>query len=173
VSDDILGIAVYKGQLQKPVRFGSIFKWIRWRVGRQVNPKRKQPKQQPFIQSRQQHHRLNIWLACGASIMLYSVLSQIVGEELAFLATLLWTVHPLGVQCVGWISGVPYVLSALLAFAGLGFALNTAALPPQYIILYYIIFALLQALAVNAQFAVGGITIILWLVGQIQRSNQR
>ncbi len=72
-----------------------------------------------YVQSARRHHAINIVLQLFNLLLGYNLLSRLFGSNLAFLSIVLFAVHPCGVQTVGWISGVNYVLSlfgALLTF---------------------------------------------------------
>jgi len=171
VSDDIQGIAIYNGKMQKPLSWGNVFKMFRWMAGRipNRNTNWKRDKQQPYVADSKAHHRLSIWITCGALIGLYSFLAQVVTPSVAWMATILLAVHPLGAQTIAWISGIGYITSLLFTTAALNFALMATAVgwtgDSTTLIASMVAFGFLQWMAVEAQFAVIGVTAILAFLG--------
>ena len=170
VSDDIQGIAPYDGKLQQPISWHNLFKWLRWRVGKYPNPNHrwKEEKQPAFLQSSTAHHRLNLYFASGLLLLLYSFLSRVFDQRLAFLAVLLFTVHPLGCQTIGWISGLGYTSGSLFMLAGLNWVYVSQDLSlmhsPMGVLLTLLIYTFFQWMAVEAWFCtVGAFLLLLWL----------
>ena len=179
VSDDIAGIAQFDGKLQRPISFHNLFKQFRWFFGRKANPDfgkwidekdhKKGKHEREWLACNQAHHRLSIYLLSLCGILLYLVLSLIIGPHLAFLSTVLFLVHPLGAQVIAWISGIGYLL---------GFTISMGAL---YLVQcgylsgwvdgqwgFFLLlggFGLLQVLAVEAIFPSVGTTLILAFLG--------
>lgn len=166
VSDDWLGIAAYDGKLARPVTFSSIFRWLRWQFGRKLNPDYRKKNQPHFVQSNVQNHRLNIWFACGTSVLAYHLLGRLVGDTVAFYAVLLWMVHPLGVQCIGWISGIPYAISPFFIFLSLIWVSFSSAQAHIPLVASYLIFVVLHSIAVQVQFNAWATAIILAFMGR-------
>ena len=121
VSDDIQGMALYDGKLQRPIHLGNLWKKLRYEFGKRPNPNKrwKEEKQPAYYSDFTIHHRFNIWFFCGVTCLLYSFLCRILDPQVAFLAALLFAVHPLGTQTVGWISGINYVTGAFFMLLGL------------------------------------------------------
>ena len=170
VIDDNVGMAPYDGKLQRPVSWGNLFKKFRWLFGRKPNPNKtwQRDKQSPTVSNPRAHHRLSLWLLGGVAGLLYSFLARLWGPGLAFYATLLFVVYPLGAQVTAWISGVNYLMGAfwmLLGFNGLYLAQDAGWLAePLSCLLVLIGYGLVQWLAVEAQFAMAGACVILaWL----------
>lgn len=175
VSDDISppgGILLYDGKWQIPLSWHNVFKKFRWHAAIKPNPNKrwKENKQPAFLPNPVAHHRLNLWVFCGIGILLYLFLKQLLPESIAFLAICLWIVHPLGVQTVGWISGIGYVFSVFFMLIGLNLVLLAPQLGWTTTILgtlgTFLLFAFCQWMAVEAQFATVGATLILALLGQ-------
>ncbi len=172
VSDDTLGMAVYDGKLQQPLSWHNVFKKLRYQIGVKPNPNKrwKEDKQPAFVHDFRAHHRLNLWVFSGVSILLYLFLRHFFSDQLAFSATLLWVVHPLGVQTVGWISGVGYVVATFFMLLGL----NLVLLAPQLhwtattlgMLGMFLLFGFCQWMAVEAMFQTVGTTLLLLLLGQ-------
>lgn len=192
VSDDWDGIAHYDGKLKRTqvpkaatpgasviAKGASLWSdtltWIRWQIGKTTNPQHGKPTDpkdplsprinQPYIASSRAHHRINIWLLCGAALLLYNFLTYITTPDIAYYATVLWIIHPVGAQCVGWISGIGYCMASFFMFAGLGYAglLHDVPMSWQWgpILLGY---ALLQGLAVRSQFtSLAAAVVLSWL----------
>jgi len=64
-----------------------------------------------WVQDARKHHLLNVLVQWANLLLGYNFLRMIFGEEIALLSVLLFSVHPCGVQTVGWISGVNYLFS--------------------------------------------------------------
>lgn len=149
--------------------------WCRWHICKAPNPNYNKPADpakpdgpkdiRQFLPNARRHHRLNILLFCGISVMVYTFLATIVSEPIAFLATLLWIVHPTGVQTVGWISGIGYVLAAFFMLLGLNAAVLLGHTPlfqnPLYTLTILGIYGLCQFLAFRSQFTSLAIAAVL------------
>lgn len=68
----------------------------------------------PFI-----YHFTNLLIHIGVVILAYFFLLEIVDQEIAFVASAIYTVHPLNSEVVSWISGRPYSMGAIFALASL------------------------------------------------------
>lgn len=162
--DDQEGMASYDGKLQTPLSFHNCLKWVRWQLGRIPNPNEKEREQRPYIGNPRRHHRLSLWMFGGVLCLLYSFLQAVFTPSLAFFATLLFAVHPVGCQVVAWISGIGYLFAAFFMLAGLNVAViaepSTALTWAGWLTLY----GLLQYLAAHAQFtALGAVPLLFWL----------
>ena len=177
VSDDIAGIWLtpdnrgpYTGKLQKPLSWHNIFKKLRFELGKMPNPDKdwQRKKLPPFLSNPVAHHRLNLWIFCGVSVLLYLFLLRVLGNPVAFLATLLFTVHPLGCQTVGWISGIGYVISTFFMLLGFNVAFLVTDLgwlhTPLGVVGALGLYGFIQWMAVEAHFAtIGAALILAWL----------
>ncbi len=180
VSDDVLGMAVYDGKMQRPLHdWGNVLKKFRYEFGKTINPEagklidEKDPSkgQKPdYVSDNKAHHRLNLHLLCGISALLYHYLTPIVGANVAFIATMLFIVHPVGVQAVGWISGIGYVMGFFFALLGLNLAQAAYAYgwvnDPMGMVLTLAGFAFFQFIAVQAMYSTIGAMFILALFHQ-------
>ena len=175
VSDDCSppgGIALYDGKLQLPISFGNLWKKFRWEFGKKPNPNRnwKQDKQLSHVVNFVAHHRLNLWLFCGVTGLLYLFLRQLLPEKVAFLAVLLWIAHPLGCQVVSWVSGCGYLCGAFFMLIGLNVIMLASQLgwyqTPFWILGVFLCYGLMQWLAVEAMFVMLGVTLILLFLHQ-------
>lgn len=177
VSDDVaLGdqkhppIAFYKGEMQQPLSWHNLFKWLRYHYGKAPNPNKnwQRDKQPSHGAHPRLHHRLNLILFSGCTVLLYSFLCRVFGYQIAFCATLLFIVHPLGGQTVTWVSGIGYVTGFLFTLLGLNVVyLVTDAgwmLTPLGTLGAFALYAFCQWMAGEAMFAMVGTTLILiWL----------
>ena len=169
-SDDLQGIFAYDGRLQRPISVGNIIKKLRYEVGKAPNPNRnwKADKQPAFLPHPVRHHRLNLIVMSGFIAFLYSFLSRIFGEHLAFFAVLLYVCHPLGTQTVAWMSGINYLIGAFFALVGLNFAQLSYDLhwlvTPEGTLLCMVVYGLIHWLAVETIFmTLGTVAILVWL----------
>ena len=64
-----------------------------------------------FVQDPFRHHLINFVLHGINTILTYTLLTQLFGSNLAFMATLLFIVNPVSSMSVAWVSGVGYLLS--------------------------------------------------------------
>jgi len=70
----------------------------------------------PFI-----YHLTNLLFHFGVVVLVYFFLLQITSQEISFLATAIFAVHPIHTEAISWISGRPYVLGAVFLLASLWF----------------------------------------------------
>ena len=179
VSDDVAGIAVFDGKLQTPLSFHNLFKQFRYYFGRKPNPDylkwidekdhKKGKHERQWIACNKAHHRLSLYICSLTGVLLYLVLSLIIGPHLAFLSTVLFLVHPLGAQVIAWISGVGYLLGFTFSLGALylvqtGYALHWVDSTWGF---FFLLggFSVLQWLAVEAIFPSVGTTLILAFLG--------
>lgn len=107
----------------KTLPFPSNFmRWFRLNWGKSFGEIGKNSKGHPvygWAQDARKHHALNILVQWANLLLGYNLLSHLFGNQIAFIAMLIFAVHPCGVQTIGWISGVNYCISllgALLTF---------------------------------------------------------
>lgn len=94
----------------------NFMRWFRLNWGRSFKEIGKDSKGHThygWVQNSGKHHALNIIVQWANLLLGYNLLSHLFGSELAFLSMLIFAVHPCGVQTVGWISGVNYLMSLL------------------------------------------------------------
>ncbi len=60
------------------------------------------------------HHIMSLSLHLGNSYLFYIIFSQLFGLPIAFIAALLFAVHPVNSEAVAWISGNPYLFNAMI-----------------------------------------------------------
>ena len=192
VSDDWEGIAQYDGKFKRishpgargetaPVAqspqggstWNDVLTWVRWQIGKAPNPnynKLADPNKpvgprdtRQFLPSPLRHHRLSLTLFSGVVVGVYCLLARLFGSDVAFYATLLWIAHPVGVQCVGWISGIGYLLACWWMVLGLNYALQFAGpySPAEWVILG-VGYGVLQLLAFRSQFTAMAAVVILF-----------
>lgn len=98
----------------------------------------------PFI-----YHLTNLLFHIGVVILAYFFLLQITSQEISFLASTIFAVHPIHTEAVSWISGRPYSLGAIFLLASL---LLYITAHKEERLNYYLYFASLACFFV-AQFA--------------------
>ena len=106
VSDDIEGLANYDGKLKK-FDYGHFSKWLLYKI---------------LEKSPRRNHLFSIILHNANVILLYSFLITFIPQKLAFFSCILFAIHPINIQAVGWISGRGYLIS--LFFMLLSFHLS-------------------------------------------------
>mgnify|MGYP001607650870 CR=1 FL=1 len=146
VSDDIEGLQGYDGKLKK-FDYGHLNKWLLYKL---------------LDKSPRRNHLFSIFLHNANVVLLFSFLITFIPLKLAFYTCVLFAIHPVCIQSVGWISGRGYPISlffCLLGFNWVAIAQNRSIFAPEalqslifglgvvgYGILYYI--------STTAQFAV-------------------
>lgn len=111
---------------------GNVLRFLRLHIGKEFCEIAKNKKGHPvygFRQSPRRHHIFSMVVQMINLTLGYLFLSRTVGHDVAFGACLLYSVYPLTVWTVGWISGVPYSLSLMftliaLNLTGLAFILE-------------------------------------------------
>ena len=146
VSDDIEGLQNYDGKLKK-FDYGHLNKWLLYKL---------------LDKSPRRNHLFSIFLHNVNVILLFAFLATILPAKLAFYSCLIFAIHPICIQSVGWISGRGYPIS--LFFCLLGFNIASSAplasfplsgdiLNQGYLALLVIGYGFLYYLSVTAQFA--------------------
>jgi hypothetical protein len=145
VSDDIEGLQNYDGKLKK-FDYGHLNKWLLYKL---------------LDKSPRRNHLFSVLLHNANVILLFSFLTTFVPIKVALFTSILFAVHPVCVQSVGWISGRGYPISLMFSLLGLNLvsmlkttsilgleplgSVNLALATIGYSILYY--------LSITAQFA--------------------
>ncbi len=145
VSDDIEGIVNYDGKLKK-FDYGHLNKWLLYKL---------------CDKSPRRHHIFNVLLHNANVILLFSFLTSFVSIKVALFTAILFAVHPVCVQSIGWISGRGYPISLFFCLLGLNLTnmvkttsiLSGEPLSSSYLALSVIIYACLYYLSITAQFA--------------------
>ena len=189
VSDDWEGISTYSGKFKRTNNaspaptvptvtdgtpkgaslWSDALTWVRFQLCKVPNLDAKTAKERPYIANARKHHQLNMLLGAAVVVLAYLFLGAVTGDyRLAFGACVLWAVHPVGAQCIGWISGIGYVLAALFMFAGLNLAwlvTSTGAVSNPWVLMgALVVYGGLQFLAYRSQFtAMAAVVILAWL----------
>ena len=124
VGDKKVQIKNIAWNLHLPI-LNRFMRWFRLNLGKRFTQIGKNSKDHPiygWVQDARKHHALNFFVQLINLFLLYNFLKQIVPENIAFLATLIFSVHPCLVQTVAWISGVNYLFSLF----GILLALNVS-----------------------------------------------
>lgn len=127
-----------EGDKKKTVKFlsfipelgfpGNILRFIRLHIGKQfkvIGTNKKGHEVWGYVQSPIRHHFLSMTVQALNLVFAYIFLSSVLPAPIAFGACLLFSVHPLTTQCVGWISGINYSLSMLVSLALINIAIYT------------------------------------------------
>ena len=142
---------------------GCILRFLRLHIGKQFCSLGKDDKGHDvwgYKQSPVKHHMISLVVQLVNLVLGYTFLSTILPEPVAFGAMLLYAVHPLTTQMVGWISGINYSLSLLFALA----MLNISLLMPGLFIKLLLVAALTFLSTITLY--VGGMTwVVLAFVG--------
>lgn len=97
---------------------GSIVRWLRLNLGKKfsiIGKNKNGHEIYGHVQDPFRHHIISLTVHFANCILLYFLLCKLIGPDLAFASTLLFTVHPVSAQCVAWISGIGYLSSLLFA----------------------------------------------------------
>ena len=145
VSDDIEGIQHYDGKLKK-FDYGHLNKWLLYKL---------------CDKSPRRHHIFNVVLHNANVILLFSFLTTFVSIKVALFTAILFAVHPVCVQSVGWISGRGYPISLFFCLLGLNLTGILKTMPiwgiqplgSVNLALTTIIYSILYYLSIVAQFA--------------------
>ena len=95
VSDDIEGLANYDGKLKK-FDYGHFSKWLLYKI---------------LNKSPRRNHLFSIFLHNANVILLYLFLITFIPQKIAFYSCILFAIHPINTQAIGWISGRGYPIS--------------------------------------------------------------
>ena len=101
---------------------GSLIRWIRLNLGAKhqvIGKNKKGHDVWGHVQSAKKHHLISLVIHFFNIILTYFLLSNVLTQEQAFIATLLFAVHPISTQCVAWISGIGYLLSLFFTLLAL------------------------------------------------------
>lgn len=166
VSDDHQGLGEYDGKFQG-FEYGMISRWFRYHFvgGGNYPSKIKLPDGRTIPQGKLplRHHVFNIILLNIGVLLGYTFFSSLFGEKVAFITFALFTVSPIGTQCVAWISGIGYPLSIIWIFLILNYV-HTAEIG----VVSFLVFIFLDIMAINALFVALAIPAILIFLGHWQ-----
>jgi tetratricopeptide (TPR) repeat protein len=145
VSDDIEGVANYDGKLKK-FDYGHLNKWLLHKL---------------LDKSPRRNHIFSVLLHNANVILLFYFLSTFVPIKVALFASILFAIHPVCVQAIGWISGRGYPISLFFCLLGLNLVSILKTMPiwgvqplsSLNLALTTIGFACLYYLSITAQFA--------------------
>ena len=110
---------------------GSIIRWLRLNLGSKWKVLGKNEKGHEvtgYVQSPFKHHIISLVIHFLNAILTYLFLSNIIDPRIAFMATLLFIVHPVSVQVVAWCSGIGYMLSLLGMLISYNISIHTSNL---------------------------------------------
>lgn len=104
---------------------GCVLRYLRLQIGKRfcvIGTNKKGHDVWGFRQSPRRHHAISIVTHVTNLILGYFFLKPLVGENTALVTCLLYSVHPLTTQTVGWISGINYAWSMGASLAVLNVA---------------------------------------------------
>lgn len=162
VSDDHQGIGEYNGKLQG-LEYGMISRWVRYNLaGGNYPSKHKLPdgKSVPMGKLPSGHHIFNIVILNALILLGYNFLSGLFGSKVAFITLALFTVSPIGTQCIAWCSGLGYPLCLFWIFVILNYVQTF-----DFGVLSFIGIILLCIMSINALFVAMALPAILLLLG--------
>lgn len=93
---------------------GSIIRWCRLNLAAKyqiIGKNKKGHEVWGYVQSPKKHHTISLIIHFCNALLAYSFLIHVTNPTIAFLATLLFIIHPVTVQAVAWVSGIGYLLS--------------------------------------------------------------
>lgn len=120
---------------------GAFMRWHRVNLGKKfvaIGKNAKGHEVYGFIQDPLRHHVWSLLIFYIVDILAYFFLSSLFGKEIGFLATFIFSIHPVTAQIVAWISDVNYgysLLFTLLNFNVIQFTQNHWITIPATIIL--------------------------------------
>lgn len=142
---------------------GSVLRFIRLNIGKRfcvIGTNKKGHEIYGYKQSARRHHVLSMLVQFTNLVLGYFFLTPLIGSNLAFASCLLYSVHPLTTQSVGWISGINYSLSMLFSLAVLDLSLYLTDF--HFIIPLTVLFSFLSGIVLY----IGCFTwVILWFLG--------
>lgn len=97
---------------------GAVIRWLRILWGRKwavLGKNSKGHEVYGYVQSVTKHHLLSFLVHYANILLSYTFLKSLLGEDLAFYSTLLFSIHPITAMAVAWISGIGYLTSLLFA----------------------------------------------------------
>lgn len=193
VSDDLMGIAEYSGQLQTSLpedktkdwpwwrrlihsEYGMVSRWVRYLLaGGDFPSSRRFPNKPdgrlgdpiPMGKLPRRHHILSVLVFNLAVISTYFALTEIVGAKVAFIACVLLVVHPVSTQGVAWISGLGYPLCLFWMTLAINLVQWHYLVPRTELetLLVWMTFTCVYFLAVNALFVGLVLCVILAVLG--------
>jgi len=150
VSDDIEGLLRYDGK-PKDHSYGAMIKWLTFKL---------------FGRDMHSHHFFSVALHMANAVLLYLFLIALpIPAPIPFFASVIFAIHPVTVQSVGWVSGRGYPISLFLTL--LSFNLSTFvpfANNQVHLGLLTIAYGILYFISVHALFAaIGTFAIQLFL----------
>jgi len=118
----------------------NLMRWSRLIWGRsflEIGKNKNNHPQYGWVQDARKHHALNLIFQWFNLMLGYNLISNLLGSEIALFSMIIFATHPCGVQTVGWISGVNYLISlfgALVAFNAVLYISNPYILFPIIVI---------------------------------------
>ena len=110
-------------QFNKEIGFpSSIIRWLRINLGKKFCTIAKNKKGHDVygsVQDPRKHHAISFFLHFINIFLCYFVLHHLFGAQIAFMASVLFCVHPVSAQGVAWISGIGYLLCLFGSLAAL------------------------------------------------------
>ena len=103
-------------------------RWFRLNWGRnfkEIGKNQNGHKIYGYVQDGRKHHLLNLIVQWVNLVLGYNLLAHLFTPQVALVAMLLFATHPCGVQTVGWISGVNYLISLMFALLSFNLVLYT------------------------------------------------
>jgi hypothetical protein len=167
VSDDLAGILSFDGKLQGK-EYGMISRWLRYTIVGGNFPSDKKDgagNKIPLGKIPSRHHTLSILVFNVAILSLYAWLRQVTSDEIAFMTTALFIVHPIGTQAVAWCSALGYPLCLFWITTTLNFVFWAKGVNPEYSLFLLIGFSLMQFLGIHAMFTAMMVWVILLFYG--------
>jgi tetratricopeptide (TPR) repeat protein len=146
VSDDIEGLQHYDGKLKK-FDYGHLNKWLLYKL---------------LDKSPRRNHIFSVLLHNANVLLLFYFLTTIVSIKVALFTAILFAVHPVCVQSIGWISGRGYPISLFFCLLGLNLIQIVRFLPifganqplqSTNLALSTILYSAIYYLSITAQFA--------------------
>lgn len=146
VSDDVEGLQHYDGKLKK-FDYGHLNKWLLYKL---------------LDKSPRRNHIFSILLHNANVVLLFYFLATFTSIKVALFTAILFAIHPVCVQSIGWISGRGYPISLFFCLLGLNLIQIVRFLPifgvnqplaSTNLALSTILYSTIYYLSITAQFA--------------------
>ena len=143
--------------------YGMISRWIRFHLVGGNQPSKivlGNGQKLPLGKTPPRHHALSIVVFNVCVILGYIFFSKLFGEKVSFIAMSLFTLSPIGTQCIAWISALGYPLSLFWLLIILNYTHST-----PFGVVSFLVFCVMDIMAINALFVALALPFVLLFLG--------